>query len=269
MDIDRRHLIAGALAGLVAGCAPKVASAEPAARWRTYHDRLRTGVAATRAALDPAMASTLLDETNAFRHREGAGPLADDSELALAAHAHLFDMQARKYFAHNSPDGFSPGERAGLFCRTILGLFGENIAFIESSPKLPTARQFFEGWRDSPGHRANMLKADYTHVGHAVLRFGPRVLAAAVFAGEKARLSAPLPLQADGAALNAAVAAAMPSLGSYMLSGPADQEPIQRPYIPAGPGPDLGPGAWRLRPMLSTGGSAYAVLWGPIFFVGA
>jgi uncharacterized protein YkwD len=268
MHMDRRHLVTGSLAGLVAGCAPKVASAAPAARWRAYHERLQGGVTATRAALDPAMAETLLDETNAFRRREGVGALADDPELALAAHAHLSDMQARKYFAHNSPDGFSPGERAGLFCRTFLGLFGENIAFIESSPRLPTARQFFEGWRDSPGHRANMLKADYTHVGHAVLRFGPRVLAAAVFAGEKARLSAPLPLQADGATLNAAIAAAKPSMHSYMLSGPADQEPVQRPYVTAGPGPELGPGAWRLRPMLSRGGGAFDVLWGPIFFIG-
>lgn len=268
MDIGRRHLIVGSIAGLVAGCAPPAASAAPAARWRAYHDRLQAGLVSTRSALDRAMATSLLTETNTFRKAQGVSPLADDPELAIAAHVHVADMHARDFFAHDAPGGFSPGERAGLFCRTLLGIFGENIAFIESSRRPPTARQFFEGWRDSPGHRANMLKADYTHVGHAALRFGPRVLAAAVFGGAKARLAAPLPLDASGADLNAALPAATPPMRSYLLSGPADEQPIQRPYVAMGPGPQLEPGAWRLRPMLPRGAGAFDVLWGPIFFVG-
>jgi hypothetical protein len=269
MDIDRRHLIVGSVAGLVGGCAPQAASAAAAGRWRAYHERLAKGVASTAGALDRAMGRALLKETNAFRAKEGARPLVDDAELAVAAQAHLADMHARGFFAHDTPDGFSPGERAGLVCRTLLGLFGENIAFIENSRKSPTARQFFEGWRDSPGHRANMLKADYTHAGHAALRFGPRVLAAAVFAGAKARLSRPLPLKANGGVLNASLPAASPPIHSYLLSAPAEEEPVQRPYMAVGSGPQLAAGAWRLRPMLPRGGpGAFDVLWGPIFFVG-
>ena len=57
MDIGRRHLIVGSIAGLVAGCAPPAASAAPAARWRAYHDRLQAGLVSTRSALDRAMAT--------------------------------------------------------------------------------------------------------------------------------------------------------------------------------------------------------------------
>jgi uncharacterized protein YkwD len=267
MDFDRRHLITGSLAAFAAGCAPTPSSAAPAARWRSYSERLNRAISSSHAVLDASLAAALLDENNRFRRAEGVAPLADDAELALAAQAHAADMQARKFFAHDAPDGFSPGERAGLLCRTVMGSFGENIAFIENPRRPPTARQFFEGWRDSPGHRRNMLKADYTHVGHAALRFGPRVVAVAVFAGVKARLAAPLPLSPSGADLNAALAAAEPPVRSYLLSGPADAEPIQRPYLSLGPGPILEAGAWRLRPLVPRGApGAFDVLWGPIFF---
>ncbi|MFJ1969793.1 CAP domain-containing protein [Streptomyces sp. NPDC087903] len=95
------------------------------------------------------------------RERAGAGlpPLTVDALLAVAARAHSADMVARAFYSHTSPDGAEPWDRAaaaGCTRRTI----GENIACGQRSPA-----EVVEGWMDSPGHRANILKPDFTHIG--------------------------------------------------------------------------------------------------------
>ncbi|MEU1054588.1 CAP domain-containing protein [Streptomyces sp. NPDC005876] len=95
------------------------------------------------------------------RRRTGAGlpPLAADPRLTAAAQAHSADMVARDFYAHTDPDGGRPWDRtsaAGAPHRTV----GENIACGQRSPA-----DVVEGWMNSPGHRANILKPDFTHIG--------------------------------------------------------------------------------------------------------
>jgi uncharacterized protein YkwD len=97
--------------------------------------------------------------TNARRTAAGLPPLAFDPLLTVAAQAHCDDMVARAFYAHTSPDGGEPWHRAaaaGSTRRTI----GENIACGQRS-----AAEVVEGWMNSPGHRANILKPDFTHMG--------------------------------------------------------------------------------------------------------
>lgn len=97
--------------------------------------------------------------TNAERARAGLAPLAADPPLARAAQAHCADMVARDFYAHTCPDGSRPWDRAaraGSRQRAI----GENIACGRRSPA-----EVVDGWMNSPGHRANILKADFTHIG--------------------------------------------------------------------------------------------------------
>jgi uncharacterized protein YkwD/stress response protein SCP2 len=97
--------------------------------------------------------------TNAERARAGLRPLADDPVLARAAQAHSDDMVARAFYSHTAPDGSEPWDRAaaaGSTRRTI----GENIACGQRSPA-----EVVRGWMDSPGHRANILKPGFTHIG--------------------------------------------------------------------------------------------------------
>jgi uncharacterized protein YkwD/stress response protein SCP2 len=101
----------------------------------------------------------VVDLTN--RQRAGAGlpALAADPRLARAAQAHSADMVARDFYSHTDPDGGRPWDRAaaaGAGHRTV----GENIACGQRSPAAVV-----EGWMNSPGHRANILKADFTHIG--------------------------------------------------------------------------------------------------------
>ncbi|MFF7844620.1 CAP domain-containing protein [Streptomyces ossamyceticus] len=97
--------------------------------------------------------------TNARRTATGLPPLAFDPLLTVAAQAHCDDMVARAFYAHTSPEGGEPWHRAaaaGSTRRTI----GENIACGQRS-----AAEVVEGWMNSPGHRANILKPDFTHMG--------------------------------------------------------------------------------------------------------
>jgi uncharacterized protein YkwD len=97
--------------------------------------------------------------TNRERARAGLPALSPDPLLAAAAQAHSADMAARDFYSHTAPDGGGPRDRAaaaGSARRTI----GENIACGQRS-----AADVVRGWMNSPGHRANILEPDFTHIG--------------------------------------------------------------------------------------------------------
>ncbi|MFB7084439.1 CAP domain-containing protein [Streptomyces sp. NPDC056296] len=101
----------------------------------------------------------VVELTNRERIRAGLPALAVDARLARAAQAHSADMVARDFYSHTDPDGGKPWDRAaaaGATRRTV----GENIACGQRSPA-----DVVEGWMNSPGHRANILKPDFTHIG--------------------------------------------------------------------------------------------------------
>lgn len=105
--------------------------------------------------------------TNAARAAAGLRPLAGDARLAAAAQAHSADMAERAFYAHTSPEGRAPWDRAaaaGSGHRSI----GENIACGQRTP-----REVVQGWMDSPGHRANILGEDFTHLGAGFAGGGP------------------------------------------------------------------------------------------------
>ncbi|MEU1271175.1 CAP domain-containing protein [Streptomyces sp. NPDC005799] len=113
-------------------------------------------------------ATQVVERTN--RERAGAGlpPLAVDPVLTSAAQAHSADMMARAFYSHTSPEGRQPWDRAaaaGSTRRTI----GENIACGQRSPA-----EVVDGWMHSPGHRANILKPDFTHIGVGFAGGGPK-----------------------------------------------------------------------------------------------
>ncbi|NGO43734.1 CAP domain-containing protein [Streptomyces ureilyticus] len=104
-------------------------------------------------------AADVIALTNAERASAGLPPLAPDPLLTMAAQAHSADMVARAFYSHTSPDGSEPWHRAaaaGSTRRTI----GENIACGQRSPS-----EVVQGWMNSPGHRANILKPAFTHIG--------------------------------------------------------------------------------------------------------
>jgi uncharacterized protein YkwD len=263
MSLHRRSLISGLAASTIAS----PALAAPAQRWLDYERRLQDrALDAGGGRFDPDYEEALFALTLSFRAEQRVQPLGPDAELTRAARAHAGDMAARRFFGHDTPDSFEPIDRSGLLVRVMMGVFGENLAVQTGTPRQVTPRTTFEGWLRSPGHRANLERYDYTHVGHGVVRIRDAWYSAAVFGGVGARLNAPLPLNANGRQINAALINAQPNLPAYFVSEP-DAEPTGDAYPTPGLGPRLSAGAWRIRPLKPRGGRALGVLWGPIVIV--
>ncbi|MFD5158583.1 CAP domain-containing protein [Streptomyces hawaiiensis] len=104
-------------------------------------------------------AAAVIDLTNRERARAGLRPVAADPLLTTAAQAHSADMVARAFYAHTAPDGSRPWDRAAAAGSTLRSI-GENIACGQRSPA-----EVVEGWMNSPGHRANILKPGFTRIG--------------------------------------------------------------------------------------------------------
>jgi len=106
-----------------------------------------------------AFEQEVLDLTNAERAQYGHPPLQWHPQLAEVARAHSIDMVTRNFFAHNCPSGTNPGNRitqAGISWWT----WAENIARGQQTPA-----QVVASWMNSPGHRANILNPNQTHLG--------------------------------------------------------------------------------------------------------
>lgn len=97
--------------------------------------------------------------TNAERMAVGLRPLAVDQRLTMAAQAHSADMVARGFYAHTTPEGSEPWDRAAAAGCPHRGI-GENIACGQRSPA-----DVVRAWMNSPGHRANILAPGFDEIG--------------------------------------------------------------------------------------------------------
>ncbi len=110
-------------------------------------------------AVLPAVLTSL---TNQDRALNGVNPLKENDLLDKAATMKARDMATRGYFSHTTPDGKTPWywlEQAGY----KYSYAGENLAvnFFES-------KDVAEAWMNSPTHRANIVKKEFTEVGIGV-----------------------------------------------------------------------------------------------------
>lgn len=135
-------------------------------------------------------------ETNAARRRSGPGPLQWSDALATVARSHSADMARRGYFAHDTPEGRTPQDRAraaGIDCRIQVDARTERVGVSENLyqttryARIQTrgagrtavrtvdwfsdedlAARTVQGWLDSPGHRRNLLDPLSTQHGIGV-----------------------------------------------------------------------------------------------------
>jgi serralysin len=97
--------------------------------------------------------------TNDFRAKNGLKALKLNEELTVTAEFHSIDMAEHDYFEHTGLNGSMPWDRAKLvgFDSKYMA---ENIAGGQDTPEAVV-----QAWIDSPGHRANLLSANYTEMG--------------------------------------------------------------------------------------------------------
>ena len=106
-----------------------------------------------------AIEKAVLDLTNAERQKAGLQPLQADTKLMNSARQKSADMAANNYFSHTSPTYGSPFDQMksnGISYRSA----AENIAMGQRS-----AEEVVKAWMESPGHRQNILTAEFTHIG--------------------------------------------------------------------------------------------------------
>lgn len=129
-----------------------------------------------------ALELEVLQRTNQVRQERGLRPLQWNALAYKAALGHARDMQERSFFAHQNPDGLGAAERmqaAGV----LEVIVGENLASFEGYPDPEIPQRALVGWMNSPGHRANLLKPEFTHLGVALVRQGRRVMVVQNFIG--------------------------------------------------------------------------------------
>ena len=117
----------------------------------------------------PDLEARMLELVNAERTKRGLQPLKADPEMTAVARMHSRDMFARGYFSHYTPEGKDPFDRMrAAQVRFITA--GENLALGQ------TLQICHQGLMNSPGHRANILRANYGRLGIGILDGGLRGL---------------------------------------------------------------------------------------------
>jgi uncharacterized protein YkwD len=152
----RRRLAAVAALAALALCAPATAHADDCASADVVP-------AADNVAVVGQATLCLLNQQRAAN---GIGPLVENAALSTASAGYSQRMVAQSFFGHESPDGGTLVQRltdAGYLDDDDAWVVGENIGWGQAS--LATARSMVTAWMNSPGHRENLLSADYTQVG--------------------------------------------------------------------------------------------------------
>jgi len=134
----------------------------------------------------------LLTATNTEREKYGFEKLGLNDKLAQAAALKAQDMFEKQYWAHESPDGVTPWH---WIQQTEYGYdyAGENLA-----KNFHTAESTVTAWMASSEHRANLLSAQYSDVGFAVVEGmldGQATTLVVALYGHEVTQSAPAPLE--------------------------------------------------------------------------
>ena len=115
------------------------------------------------------VAKRIVNKTNEFRKSQQQSPVTTNADLTAAAEYFAAYMARTDRYGHTA-DGKRPADRAKQhgyeYC-----IVSENIAYQYSSSGFEDeelAEKFVEGWKNSPGHRKNMLEPYVTATGVAV-----------------------------------------------------------------------------------------------------
>jgi len=116
--------------------------------------------------IDETAEKEMLNNVNKERTSRGVRALEIGSQALInVARSHCKDMFKRGYFSHYTPEGLSPFDRmanAGI----SFSYAGENLALA------PNTQLAMQGLMQSPGHKENILQANFGHVGIGVIDGG-------------------------------------------------------------------------------------------------
>ena len=128
-------------------------------------DFVELGYLVRDGVVDEGAETAMFTLLNRERKRHGLQPLALSFELRDLSRAYATEMFEQGFFSHYSPAGESPFDRMQESGIGFLAA-GENLAL---APNVTLAH---EGLMNSPGHRANILSAEFGKVGIGVIDGG-------------------------------------------------------------------------------------------------
>jgi uncharacterized protein YkwD len=139
-----------AIIGLLAlgGCAGEVATVEQPSMYASMAD--------AGARLDSQAAASMI---SLYRQNNGLGTVVVDPELMKLAESQSQAMASQNKLDHDV--------KAPLARRLNASGYPATLAVENVSAGYHTLAEAFSGWRDSPPHRANMLKSGVTKLGIA------------------------------------------------------------------------------------------------------
>ena len=142
-------VLIAALAVALAACADVTPPEQPS---------LYRSMANPTAELDAATAAAMI---SGYRQNNGLGAVTVDQTLNQLAQTQAQAMAARDKVDHDVKGEFARRMKAAGF--------DSKVAVENISAGYHTLAEAFSGWRDSPPHRANMLKAGVTRMGIAAV----------------------------------------------------------------------------------------------------
>lgn len=112
----------------------------------------------------------VLKFTNGYRAEKSISPLTLDTNLSIAATIRAIEIAYANKFDHTRPNNTK--------CFTVLNEIGytystagENIAYGQNYSYY-SPEQVTKGWRNSPGHYANMIHEDFNRLGVGYYKLG-------------------------------------------------------------------------------------------------
>lgn len=124
-------------------------------------------------AFEDQITQAVFEKTNGVRKEKGLAALSRHNELDMLSKLHSDNMVKHNFFAHEDHEGASPSDRADALNFSWTSI-AENIGQVpwfqnvtgcgdtRSADAIATC--VVEGWRNSPGHYANMI-GDFQEIG--------------------------------------------------------------------------------------------------------
>ena len=115
------------------------------------------------------METQVIEQINQIRLQKGLSELRFNEKLTVVARRYSKEMAEKNFFSHNSPEGDTVVERVraeGVYYIMV----GENLFKGTNLPQPVSIA--VNGWMNSPGHRANILRPEYRETGVGVWRIG-------------------------------------------------------------------------------------------------
>lgn len=119
-----------------------------------------TVTAAAASKTPEQLSAEVVELVNQERAKQGLSPLGTVSSLTAAAEIRALELP--RLFEHTRPNGTKCFTALGEAGVTSYYTAGENIAAGQRTPE-----QVMNSWMNSPGHKANILNSDFTHIGVA------------------------------------------------------------------------------------------------------